>query len=149
MVLCDVAETLRQMLDAMRDGDAATVRARALDLLTDAAPDAAVKSAAARALLFCGSPADALLYLSPDEHALRAKAHAYVGDFDSAHRELKLARAPADPEAEHSAAEIGRLYNHRGGRGGAYVAERHMSRYWARRDAAHEHLRSGDWKQFL
>ena len=77
-----------RLLAAAKDGDVATVRDGARVLLAQHAADADAKRLAACALMWCSDFAAALPHLAPQDHLLRARAHAQLGQLDGAKSEI-------------------------------------------------------------
>jgi hypothetical protein len=80
-----------RLLCAAKNGDAATVRALAHDLLAKHRSHAAIKRLAAGALTWCGDFVSALPNLGPQDHVLRARAYAHLGHFEAAKAEIESA----------------------------------------------------------
>ena len=140
---------VERLLRAAKNGDAATVRTLAHDLLAEHASDEASKRLAAGALMWCGDFAAALPNLGPQDHVLRARAHAHMDQFDEAKTEIESAlRASGwlfgdpDPVAQCEARELSSLTAGAGLRTPWIKTRPHEPEIEPRRFAR---LRQGDW----
>lgn len=104
----------RRLTRAIVAGDVNVARSIATELLAAAPGVAEIRDAVGAALLFCGDAKEALPLLATTRHAARARAHAALGQFDDARREVSLARTAGDPDVDNVASDIEHTANRAG-----------------------------------